>query len=205
MDSFESLEYEIKMEEMRKQIFENKCKKKALEKILVNYYYDKMLNDPDKYLIPEISEKNSENLEKWVNNKKGMYRYALITVNPKNGVDIHRFHLKVIKACKKVYIEKYMYCFEWRGREKDKNGFHCHIKIWIKKGKRAYAIKGEFYNTFKNYVGNHEHINMRYSNIDGCFENYIKGEKDGKLKEHNSYDIEMRKYYGFKELYTGHK
>ena len=82
-----------------------------------------------------------------------------------------------------------MYCIEWREGDK---GMHAHIKIWLNENKNPYRCKGEFYNTFKSLVGNKQHVNIRYSNTDGCFEEYIMGIKDGEFKKNRENDIRNR-------------
>ncbi len=134
--------------------------------------------------------------------QKNRYKFALITINPREGTNIAEFSKKIQKATGKVWIKDFSYVYEWRNIDL---GLHVHIKVAINEDKNPYRIKGEFYNTFKHLVGNKKHVDVRYSNRKDCFEKYLRGLKKGlggyEPKKTHIYDIEMRKKYNLEDIY----
>lgn len=184
----------------KKRDFAVECFEKAAKKVACEYYYEAIHKDPG-MLNNFLPDSEVENIKEYVLSKEygQRYKYLMITVNPKEGMCLTAFHKQIRKSVKKIFIAKSMYCFEWRNIDE---GLHCHIKIWLKKRKKeVYNIKREFYNTFKHLVGNKQHVNARYSNRDGCFEDYIMGMKAGKPKDTHQVDVEMRKKHGLKDIY----
>lgn len=159
---------------------------RAKRKILSEFWYDKVSNDFEwlKHDVPKNFK--SEVREYLESRNSSRYKYAMFTINPKEGTVFSELQKKVEKALKKVWVENYLFCYEWRDKDK---GLHVHIKVWIKKEKNPYHCKREIYNTFKHLVGNKKHVNVRYSNREGCFDEYIKnGIKDGKKKKNSEFD-----------------
>lgn len=171
--------------------------RKGIGKLVREYAYDCALNDVDildKY-IPKVE---LENMKEWVESRQSnRYKYAMFTISPNKDVDIAIFHKSIEKCVKKVWINHYLYCIEWGENE----GVHCHLKTWIDKNKNPYRCKGEVANTFKKCGGCN--INVRYSNRDGCFEDYIKGVKNGEPKVTYDDDCLKRQKYGLQPIYEG--
>ncbi|WP_445775567.1 hypothetical protein, partial [Shewanella sp.] len=158
------------------------AREKAFEKLFKEFWYDKSLKTAeitDDY-IPEVCK---EEFQKYVGKRgKARYKYLLITINFKPDVDFEMAYKQFEKYTKKKWIDKCINCFEWRKEmtKDDNGGMHIHSKVWIADKKNPYKCKGEVYNTFKNLVGNKLHVNVRYSNAEGCFEDYIAGLKKKK-------------------------
>lgn len=184
-------------------IFQNQ-KLEAIKKILKEYNYDMILKDPT--LVTDYVPKSLQgDFEKYIGKRTGQrYKYAMFTINFDKDVTFERALKAYKKYVKKIWIDEAMTCFEWRkeGIERcEFEGMHIHSKVWFKKGKNPYKAKGEIYNTFKNLVGNPMHINARYSNIENCFEDYIKGYRKGKVKDTNPVSILARETIGVENIY----
>lgn len=105
---------------------------------------------------------------------------------------------KTMKITAKKWVNKAMYCYETRGLMKR---LHVHMKIWVDPKKKIYDCQREVYNTVKELVGNQRHVDRRYSNIDGCFEEYIRGIKGKVRKANYENDKLFRKRYGLDDVY----
>lgn len=177
----------------------NECKDNAVRRLIREYHYDVLRKDGIS-LGMFVPTKYKKGITEYIESRNGnRYKYIMITVNPNEDVEHKLFCKKIRKALKKVWINNWMYCIEWRDGEK---GMHAHIKIWLDENKNPYRCKGEFYNTFKHVVGNKQHINIRYSNTDGCFEKYIMGIKDGEKKKNYADDIGNRVKYKMEKYYV---
>lgn len=158
-----------------------KMKEEGIKKLLKEFWYDKALEETsvfEDYIPEDMLEEVVEYTSK--RNRNSRYKYAMFTINFKEKVTLKNAMKKFEKFRTKKWIEKSMSCMEWRGLYL---GMHLHSKVWIKDGKRIYDCKREVYNTFKDLVGNKMHVNVRYSNRENCFEEYIKGYKKGKMKD----------------------
>lgn len=176
-----------------------KAVERAISKTICDFYSDYIRNHPN-IILRELPMNLEDDYRRWDANRKGVYKYALATINfDQNKCTIEEMLNRMDKICRKIWIEKYIYCFECR--DKEYNGIHVHMKIWIKDGKKPYECGREIYNTVKHVVGNRQHVNMRYSNIEGCFEPYIKGVKGDAMKKNHKYDLEFRQANGLKDLY----
>lgn len=171
----------------------------AMKKLAKEYWYDKLIEESE--LWRDYVPKNlRDDFGKYVTKRKGCnrYKYLLFTINFTEGTDVGNAVKKVEKCVHKKWIKSALYCFEWRGSD---NGFHCHLRCEIIKDKNAYRCKGEVYNTFKHMVGNKMHVNLRYSNSDNAFVDYVKGLKKGKPKANCVYDDYNRDKYGLLKYY----
>lgn len=178
------------------------CRRQAAYKHLKEFYYDRQSNNLeffDKYLPESHVEEFQVYMGK--RNGTGRYRYLMISVNPMKHVSYEQFMKKVTKCKTKKWIEQESTCIEWTHDEIkdefgliDNGGMHMHMKIWIKKDKNPYECKREVYNTFKDLVEK-QCVNVRYSNRDGCFDDYIKGLKGKEDKECMGYTRKYRKLY----------
>lgn len=178
------------------------CLEKARKKIIQEFLYERLRNTPEKIieLLPKNDHKEYIAYNKERNSSR--YKYVMCTVNFKEDISIKVILKKIEKALAKTWVIQAMYCLEQRAEYgEDASGIHAHIKIWIREGKNPYKCKGELYNTFKGVVGNKLHVNMRYSNVEGCFEEYIKGYKKGKEKKRNMADKVWRKSLGLENVY----
>lgn len=174
-------------------------------KIYKQYNYDRLLKEKfgklQEYTVCRgLSPEDKAGLSAWLDKKNtSRYRYILLTVNFKEGVDINDVLKKIEKCLTKRWIVNYMWCLEWRDLNK---GMHCHMRLEIKGGKQSYRCKGEVYNTFKHLVGNKNHIHAHYNNDCSHFDEYIKGYRNGKPKETSKIDAVMRKKYELKNYYV---
>lgn len=174
-------------------------KKKVVHKRIGEYLYDMMQKEPDmmKRYVPKTEWKKFRQYTQERGSNR--YKYCMITINPREGIDVDHFVKKVCKAVKKTWVRCYGWCIEWRKylppspfNDGGGIGMHAHVVIEFKKGKNPYRAKGEFYNTFKHLVGNRKHVDIKYSNRDGAFLDYVQGLKGGKPKENAKWDNHLR-------------
>lgn len=174
------------------------AEKKALLRKFTEIHYEFLHNDMEEWInyIPKKYRKTAIMHSK--NRAIGQrYRYLLITVNPREGSNMSRFMTKVYKYLKKKWIKKSMTCIEWRNEDK---GLHMHSKVWLMEGKKPYDCKREVFNTFKEMLGNKLHVDILYSNIDGCFEKYIRGLKRGQPKSNYDHNVRLRKEHNIPDI-----
>lgn len=150
------------------------CDDKAFRKMMIQFYYDRMNKDVD-ILLKGVPGYMINEVRVWAKARNtNRYRYGFITVNSMENTDVMDFVNKIKSIMNKIWIDEAMWCIEWGVKNKN---LHAHIKVWIKKNKNPYRCRGEVYNTMKNMVGSMAAINIRYSNTNGCFEDYIDGLK----------------------------
>jgi len=177
-----------------------KQKTEALKKLFKEYWYDNIIHNPETVddFLPDHSK---EDFQKYIAKRTNTrYKYIMFTINPIKDVEVEVLLKQFTKYTKKKWITQHYSCFEWRGSTID-DGIHIHSKVWLHEDKNPYETKREVFNTFKNLVGNIKHINVRYSNRDYCFEDYIRGIKDGKNKENYHNDLKIRQEHHFKDTY----
>ena len=187
----------------RKKLF-IKQKEEAIKKIAKQYYYDRIKSDPEE-ISSYIPTSTMEDFTKWCVKSTGQrYKYVMITVNFKDGIDSEIMWKKIYKFLKKKWIVSYIYCLEQRSITELElgKGIHMHCRVELKEGAKPYECKRQTYNTFKHLVGNKLHVNCRYSNKPECFIDYIKGYKNGVIKPTTKMDIKWRKQNLYKDLYT---
>ncbi len=157
-----------------------KAKDRAVNKLLDQYLYDKIMMG--QFTLEDyIPEMEVENVNDYIQERqKRSYKRIMITVNPVEDIAFPKFEKSVLKCLKKKWIRSGIFCYEWREGER---GLHCHIACAIDPTKNPAAIHREVYNTFKSFVGNKQHVNIKYSNMVNGFTNYVKGIKKGSPKE----------------------
>ncbi len=169
-----------------------KARERAVNKLLDQYYFDKIMEGSFN-LDHFIEEEELEELEEYVERRqKRRYKYIMITVNPKEDTPWRTLNKKVLKCIAKKWIKNATWCYEWREK---KMGLHAHIRCEIE-DKNPCEINRECYNTFKHLVGNKLHVNIKMSNANKAFLNYVKGLKNGKQKENAEHDEINRKELG---------
>jgi len=166
---------------------------KAYEGICRSYWSDYIKENVDECIL-------HADMKEWAEKKfqKGKACIFMITVNPRSDVKINDLHMRMKKALKKCYIEKWMYCYEWRNEDE---GLHAHIRILSSKKKKKSEVQREFHNTFKHLVESVLCVNVIYGVKDNAFIDYVKGIKDGHLKDNAKYDRLMREDLGLKDWY----
>ncbi len=160
----------------------------AQQKLYKEYWYDKYRNDSS-LLVEGLCEKERPDFIKYMNYrcKGSRYKYVFITVSPYTDVKYEEFIIKVKKALSKRFIVSSISCIEWISGECYKDGkhfnggMHFHSRIEID-GKDPYRVKREFYNTFNRLCAPHC-VQVRYSNDENSFIDYINGLEKGKEKE----------------------
>lgn len=181
---------------------------KAYRKHLQTLLFDKMNNEPYIMFKELATDGIYKELCEYVAKKnENKWKYLFITVNFKDydlGDDelIGKLLQKTRKIVTKKWVTKAMWCYETRGLMK---GLHVHMKIWVDPKKKIYDCQREVYNTVKDHVGSKRHVDRRYSNIEGCFEDYIKGIKGKVQKENHANDTLFRKKYGLDDVYIVEK
>jgi len=186
----------ISAEEMQLMSFQS-----AMKKVLTEFWNDKILENPELAKRYCTSDAQAKEVEEWLTRRGNVrYKYCMFTINPREGVDIINFLAKVRKACKKKWISNYIWCAEWRS---EKEGFHVHIRTENNKAKKPSEMKREMFSTFKNFVDNKLHVNMRGSTKEDAFINYVKGTKKGKPKPNALFDIQNRHKWKIPNFITG--
>lgn len=182
-----------------------RAKEKALDKILTFAYENYYKNDVNRMVNRFWDKSEIEIISNYIKKcKGGSYKYAFITVNPNSITNDNLTHFikKIDKCCRKIWVERCLWCLEQRGDSRELadqgHGIHAHILLEIKNGKRSSEIRRETYNTFKHLVGNRNHVNIIFSMVDSNFVNYISGQKKDPSKQVKS---EMDLYWrGLMEL-----
>lgn len=123
----------------------------------------------------------------------------LLTINPAPSVDVRKFIRKVHNFVERKTVSPYIwaYAFEQRSKFGEPKGFHVHLV--------AYDIAPSLlhrwaYSTFKNMVGNPEHVNVKKINYDRGIR-YLEGYKKNKRKRTHKKDILFRNKYSLKDIY----
>lgn len=180
------------------------ARSKSIDKLLFDFMYDSLMKDT-KSMLSFIPSRHHEDYEKYIANRTGYgKRYMMATINFKPGVDLEIVKKQMKKCLKKIWIEEYMYCYEIRNEDEEADaGLHIHLKIWKAKNKKSGECKREIYNTFKHLVNNIQCVNMRHSNIDGCFEKYIRGFKNDDKKDCLDISRRYRDENGLEDYYDG--
>ncbi len=176
----------------------------AYKKLFKQFHYDRALEDPlltDEYIPKVLKGEFQEYLGK--RNSSGRYKYAMYTINFREGQTVQKAMKQFLKYTKKKWIKNSISCFEWRGMDR---GMHIHSRVEFQPEKNVYEGKREVYNTFKSMVGNKKHVNVRYSNRDNSFLKYIAGGRviKGNLvrKECNEVTIKMRSKHQLQDIYS---
>ncbi len=183
--------------ELEKYMRTRKSRERAVNKLLDQYYFDKIM-EGGLDLTKFIAENEIEDIRSYIKTRaKRRYKYIMITVNPMEDTPVYMLSKKIIKCISKKWIKNAMYCHEWRDKE---IGLHCHIRCEID-DKNPCEINRECFNTFKNLVGNKLHVNIKMSNANKAFQNYVMGLKDGKPKPNHKYDKVNRLKYELEDWY----
>lgn len=83
-----------------------------------------------------------------------------LTINPKPGVSLECFQSKVHSFVDRAFVKNCYYSFEIRGKKDNQyHGLHCHILL--DKNMSPAQLKDRACSTFKDYVGNKQHIDVR--------------------------------------------
>lgn len=196
------------MDEIEKEIRRKKVEIRAEDKLYQEFYTDKIYDNPDmiRYMCGRNKQLGDEFVDYLLKRGNRRYRFALITPDFKDNMDVKEVCKKIEKCCKKKWIGKFLWCVEWRQED---SGLHAHIRIEITKKKKPSEMKREVFNTFKNLVTNTKFINWRFSNRDNAFVDYVMGYKVNKkskkmeLKKYSEVDKKMREKYKLKNYYMG--
>jgi len=162
----------------------NAAWQKSLTKAYTKYFDYQIEDDPLAYLRID----DDADVIAFINADKG--GYAFITINPEDDTNFKEFEIKVKKALKKKFLEHSIYNYEWR---EGSIGLHVHILSKLLKPKKKSHIQREFYNTFKDMVGNVAHIHVKMTSQPSNIISYIQGNKAGAPKVNSSNDILNRK------------
>lgn len=180
-------------------VFE-KAKMKAIERAFTGYWTDLLYKEPEQVLM-DFDSPCKDDVCKYIVKCTGKkWKYFMVTINFKPGVCKGKILLKMEKCVKKKWLWKYIYCIEWRDWNED--SVHVHMKVTPDPEKKIYDCKREIYNTFKHLVGNKLHVDMRYSNRDDCFEDYILGYRNGKMKDCMEATKFFREKYHLEDHYS---
>jgi len=177
-----------------------KIRSKAIEKVIhdcIVSVYHKRVRDKDNMLLRSYMKDDEYNEFLDMNGKGTHWKYAMVTLNPRNDVNWQMLICIGDKICQKKWIKRGMGNIEWRN---GKDGMHMHLKI-IKRDnytKNFSSVRTEIYNTCQHILGNKQHLNIKFNNgeNDKVFDDYIMGIKKGEHKKNYDEDIKNRKEFG---------
>lgn len=172
---------------------EQKVRMKILQEFLYNQFMEGAMDLPDDYY-----SRYGKDLKRFMKErrKNGFKPYVFYTVNPK--YDNPKLLMECTqRAIKRVFVDEYLYCYEWDGR----GVTHLHLRIKVKEGYNSYKVRGLLDNTFKKLgIFNADHL---YGTTTDCFVAYINGKRKGVWKEGHLNDVAMRIKYNMKQKYHG--
>lgn len=185
--------------------------RKATDNVVLDYLKEYMRQQLKDNPEQHIQDENVLNIIKTINenrkNKKEKEKsnYVFITINPSPDSSLEKFVSTVHKSVTKKWVTYYLYSFEQRGTLDNDycTGHHCHMLLY-REGKRPSEIAREFRNTFKSFIGNPQHVNIKYISDKDVEKvtNYIKGiKKDEDKQEKIEADIAFRKLMGLQPYY----
>ena len=174
---------------------------KIVDKLYGQMLEEDIINNEDYPWEMMIPYNMVEKMKNYTKNRRSVkWKWILLTVNPTKETDLDELVKKTLKCSKKCWIEHAEWCYEWRTADE---GLHMHMAIEINTGikKNPSEMRRECYNTFKNMVGNPQHVNMKFSNQ--CqFNAYVKGIKNGAEKENAAFDKQNRIEFGLQPTYV---
>lgn len=134
-----------------------------------------------------------------------MGMFVFITVNPLDQYIDPKILLNSAKNFMDgKYVEYGAYTIEQRSENQDYHG--CHLHILLKRCRPPSVIRNAIKSNFLHLVGNNNAIKiMTKDAVEDCygFWTYISGAKKNQAKhQKQAMDVEMRKKYGFQDLYT---
>lgn len=179
----------------------NRIMNKIVDKLYGQLLEDDIVENMDFRWDRFIPEDMVNKMKEYMKARRGSrYRWILLTVNVKEGTDLHLLMKKSEKCSKKIWIKHAEWCYEWR---EVCTGLHMHMAIEVddEVKKKPSEMRRECYNTFKHLIGNPQHVNMKFSN-QCCFNSYIRGIKNGEWKENRENDIRLRLEYGLEATYS---
>lgn len=158
-------------------------------RLICDSEYKKCIKDMENGIVPFPGVEQYIDLYKKHTNGNGGNYHAnwFITVNPKDGVDLRKFIKAVEKYTRRSMLTNAEYVFEQRG-DSDSNrgrGFHTHMLVTQNGKYNDKCFRDNTYNTFKNFVGNQQHVYM-YPVTGQAIEDkrsYMKGNKTGDGKD----------------------
>lgn len=176
--------------------------------IFIANTYNLKNNISDGTILCNLALQYRKYLQDYVYNDAQFY---FITVNFKDDkINVPDIPKLIELKLKKVYIDDWIYIIEQREEDKKKpyKGFHVHILFKTVKHKKYSEVKKEMKNTFKPYVGNPQHVDVKKVYGDSTFGytnrlNYCLGlSKRLDKQEKIAYDQIFRVEYGFQQYYT---
>lgn len=210
MYSEPTLEESIMFEKSREIVkISEKAKKLAMVKVFTRMWLDKIDENPEEifkyiktYAGGELYDDVCANVRMYTGKK---CECVMITVNPKQNINLELFDKLIKKCLKKKWIKTYMYCYEVRNAALE--GLHVHIRLTFKEGEKISPgrCRRECYNTFKNIVGNYEHVDLKPGYRKDAFIDYIGGLRKGKEKDCWTASCIWRKLNGKEHVYSNFK
>lgn len=160
---------------------------RALENYWCQYYMAKFKKNPE--LISDEYASLLADLQNLKDDHRAKDAW-LIVINPKKDIDVEAFRNKCLIARQKKWIVESKLWFEWRSKEF--SSIHANFAI---RGKYSPSrVKQEFYNSFKEFIGEDEKMRDIYINIQRDFSDrykimceyqFQKGkyQRDGKMRD----------------------
>lgn len=180
----------------------DKGRRNALTGIWQNAFREFYQKNPEE-MMQFASNAEKEILGNYLRNVNRGARYLYFVINFKDDIPLSTIMKKMQKACRKVWISRYIWTLEQRGNDEDSMGMGIHGNIVIEVGryKRPCEAKREMYNTFKHCVGNQMHVCMRRSHDPTNFLKYTLGEKEESKMELVEWDRIWRDSLGIEDYY----
>lgn len=182
-------------------------KKKALERVVSQYYY----NHFNKLIMEEKVEEILPlfvRIKEELNSEEGKTNFVFVNVNPAPNHQLLDFQKVIEKAMTKKFIKSYLYVLEQRAETEEEmgKGFHTHIIIEIDETKSYSQAVKELARTF-SVVCDTSNIHLfscqkiKENDINKR-RNYILGEKSDETKHlKQKIDKVWRKEYFLRDYY----
>ncbi len=199
-------ELELMIAESRRITYQE-CKVKAMRKLLTEFCYDDLMMNDFEEMTRYVPSNKKDEIAGWLEQKRAgrntRHKWAMFTLNFKEDAVLNIIKKKMSKIIKKIWIDKYWYCYETRGTDDQRHakGIHVHILIEIKNGKYVYNCKRKIKNTIKHLIGENMRLCPRYADTPQGFKN-LKSYICTKDKEHIDIDTQWRKTWAIERYYS---
>lgn len=181
----------------------------AMDKLLINKYYEMLSLQNDLGLLPQLHIVNKGiKLLKELKSSNNNNLWLWLTVNPKPKTCMIKFFHLLNKFANRKQFTDYYYVIEQRGKTMKTlgDGFHSHLLLKRNINYKPSVIIKNSKNTFKNItnINNNEIFFYKWcpSNFLADKINYMTEDKGGEKTIKQQYDISFRKKYNLLSLYV---
>lgn len=111
-----------------------------------------------------------------------------IVVNPMPNIDEFEFFSACQRAMRKKWIINSQLWFEWRNEEGE--GLHANFLIYDTSYPMC-RVKGEFYNTFKEFIGDDKKMRDTWINVQNNRKDHVPAIMNYRLKEGKEFNAKL--------------